>query len=646
MLVKMKLVGVLLVLCGMTVVRGAVMEVTSPDQRIVVSVVVEDELSYRVTFAGKPLLDTSPLGFELKNEPRLAGPFRLLSSAVSCIDEVWEPVVRSKHAKIRNYYNELTLTLREQNEPERSLGLIVRVFDDGLAFRYKLDGETAVREITRELTSFTVSGDPTLWVANYKHFKSPQEAEFRTHRIADLQPSMLIGLPMLMECASNCWMAITEANIENYAGFYLGKPAEGNRFCTRLAPEPKAKEMDSVKVRFSGELLTPWRVILIGESPGTLIKSEIIQNLNEPCAIEDTSWIKPGISAWDHWWSGGVKMEMPVIKEYIDFAAEMGWEYMQIDWQWYGKYNRPEADITKWAPQLDLPEIIRYAKDRQVGIFLWMHSADVARNDAYKTAFPLYRAWGVVGVKVDFMDRDDQAMVQWYHDVVRCAAENRLLVNFHGAYKPDGIIRTWPNLLTREGVLGGEHYKTKRDMSAEHNVTLAFTRMLAGQMDYTPGAFLNVTTAEYERQVPTVADNTRAAELSKFVIYESPLVVVCDHPKHVLGQPGADFLKIVPTVWDDLQFLGGHPREYVALARRNGDQWFIGVMNNSQRKSVELKLDFLPSGTFDMEVWADAPEADEQPTLLQKKRQKVKSGDTLSVDLAVNGGFVSVINLK
>jgi alpha-glucosidase len=385
---------------------------------------------------------------------------------------------------------------------------------------------------------------------------------------------------------------------------------------------------------------------MIGETPGNLMESEIIQNLNDSCAIKDPSWIKPGISAWDHWWSGEVKMEMPVIKQYIDLASTMGWPYMLVDWQWYGKFNSPEADITKWAPQINMPDIVEYAIRKNVKIIVWLYSSDVNRNSAYKTAFPLYKKWGVAGIKIDFMDRDDQQMVNWYHDIIKCAAENQLLVDFHGAYKPDGIIRTWPNMITREGVMGNEYYKFSDKMSPEHNVKLAFTRMLAGQMDYTPGAFLNVTKEQYKNQTPAVVWNTRAAELSKFVIYESPLTVVCDHPDNILNQPGSEFLKIVPTTWDNIRFLCGYPGEYVAIAKKSKDKWFIGVMNNSVGKSVELNLGFLPAGKYEAEIWSDTKNSDVDPKEIKRVVMSVNSPGTFKVTMAKDGGFVAVIRNK
>jgi alpha-glucosidase len=336
-------------------------------------------------------------------------------------------------------------------------------------------------------------------------------------------------------------------------------------------------------------------------------------------------------------------MEMPVIKQYIDLAAEMGWPYMLVDWQWYGPFNTPAADITKWAPQIDMPEIIRYAKSRNVRILIWLYSSDVNRNSAYKNAFPVYKEWGIAGIKIDFMDRDDQEMVEWYHDIIQCAAENQLLVDFHGAYKPDGIIRTYPNMITREGVMGNEYYKFSTKMSPEHNVKLAFTRMLAGQMDYTPGGFLNVTREQFKKQTPALVWNTRSAELSKFVIYESPLTVVCDHPDHMLNQPGADFLKIVPTVWDDTKFINGYPGEFIAIARRSGDMWFIGIMNNRIGKKLEIKLDFLEEGSYEMNSWADSKESDKDPKSLRLTKRNVKNKETIQVVMANNGGFVATL---
>ena len=622
-------------------------DVKSPDNKIIVTLSNNDILTYSVSFNGRVIVNPSQLGFEFKDEPAMKGNFSIADQLVKTIDETWIPVVKSKHSQIEDNYNELRLSLTEKSEPMRSMEFTVRVYNDGTAFRYKLSGSGKVgdRQITKELTTFSIPENPKAWVVEYGGYSSSNESEFFEHPLSYMTDKTIAGMPFLMEYGNNCWVAITEAKIDNYAAFYLGTNGTPGQLTTKLVPVPGEQET-GVKVRFSDEVYTPWRVLMIGETPGRLIESEIIQNLNDPCVIKDPSWIKPGMSAWDHWWSGEVKMEMPVIKQYIDLASEMGWPYMLVDWQWYGKFNSPDADITRWAPQINMPQIIEYAMTKNVKIIVWLYSSDVNRNSAYKKAFPLYEKWGVAGIKIDFMDRDDQQMVNWYHDIIKCAAENHLMVDFHGAYKPDGIIRTWPNMITREGVMGNEYYKFSNKMSPEHNVKLAFTRMLAGQMDYTPGAFLNVTKEQYKNQTPAVVWNTRAAELSKFVIYESPLTVVCDHPDNILNQPGSDFLKIVPTTWDDIKFIEGYPGDYVAIAKRSGEAWFVGAMNNSIGKKIELNLSFLPAGTYEAETWNDTKNSDKEPKELKKSVMTIDAPGSLKVTMADNGGFVAVLKRK
>ena len=621
--------------------------ITSPDKNISITIDNGEKLSYSVKFKDRIIVETSQMGFEFQKEANMTGNFSITGQKTETINETWKPVVKSKHAEVLNNYTELQLNLKEKSGAMRQMDLFVRAYNDGVAFRYKLyrAERAGNRKITKELTGFNIPNDPKAWIVEYGGYSTSNEGEFMERKLSYLTEKSIAGMPMLMDYGNDCWVAVTEANIDNYPAFYIGTNGKTNQLTTKLVPVPGEPE-EGVKARFDDEVYTPWRVLMIGNNLGVLIESEIIQNLNEPCAIQDPSWIKPGTSAWDHWWSGEVKVEMPVIKQYIDLAAEMGWKYMLVDWQWYGKFNTPEADITKWAPQINMPEIIAYAKSKNVKIILWLYSSDVNRNSAYKKALPLYKKWGVAGIKIDFMDRDDQEMVNWYHDIIKCTAENQLLLDFHGAYKPDGIIRTYPNMITREGVMGNEYYKFSNKMSPEHNVKLAFTRMLAGQMDYTPGAFLNVTKEQYKNQTPAVVWNTRAAELSKFVIYESPLTVVCDHPDNILNKSGADFLKIVPTVWDDTKFIGGYPGNYVAIARRNGDTWFVGVMNNSVRKTVEIKLDFLPEGSYEMNSWMDSKKSDKEPMDIQLKKQTVRKGDIIRVALANDGGFVSTIKKK
>jgi alpha-glucosidase len=615
--------------------------ISSPDNKITIHVNTTGVLQYSIIKGETSVIAASPLGFEFKNEPAMGTDMILLDTITHSVNDTWTPVVKSKHAIINNNYHETEIRLREKGGLMRRMDLFFRAYNDGIAFRYKLyrSGTTGNREITKEITGFRFTGDAKVWMAEYGGYSTSQEGLFNARPLDSVNEHTIAALPMLIELAKNSYAAITEANINNYPGFYLGKSVG---LTTKLAPLPGEPE-NGVKARFSDTLLTPWRVVMLSEKPGDLITSEIIQNLNEPCAIEDPSWIKPGISAWDHWWSGEVKMDMPTIKRYIDLASQMGWPYMLIDWQWYGTFNKPEADITKTAPQLDMPEILRYAKEKNVRCWVWLYNTDVNSNNNFEAAFPVYEKWGIAGVKIDFMDRDDQDMVNWYHDIIKAAARHHLMVDFHGAYKPDGIIRTYPNMITREGVMGEEYSKFSDKITPRHNVTLPFTRMLAGQMDYTPGGFLNVTKKDFKQQTPTLVMNTRCAELSKFVIYESPFTVYCDDPDHITGQPGADFLRLVPTVWDDIKVLDGYPGEYLALAKRSGNNWFIGAMTNESKRMLTVQLDFLSPGNYEMEIWQDAKDAGEQPTHLDKVKKTIKAGEKIKIDMKEGGGYVAIL---
>lgn len=645
----------LLFLCTMLTLCASAQQITvqSPDSKIAITLDNQDQLTYSVSFQGKNVIAPSPLGFELKGESPMGKQLALIQTPIiEQKTDSWKPVVANKHSFISLMFNETTLMLQEKGGECRRMDVNVRAYNDGIAFRYQLFAGRTIgdREITREVTGFAVDKNAYAWVGSQNDQPAGSaEVIFHKKSISDIQASSFAHVPFLVEINKNAYLAITDAFLDNYPGFFIGATNEGANpsntklLTTKLAPLPN-ETPEGVKARFDTSLWTPWRVVMIADNPGKFIESEMIRSLNPPCAIEEPSWIKPGMCAWDHWWSGEVKMEMPVIKQYIDMAAEEGWPYMLVDWQWYGPYNRAEADPTRPAPQLDFPELLNYAKSKSVKLWVWMYSSDVNNNCNYDKAFAEYEKWGVVGVKIDFMDRVDQQMVRWYRMICQKAAEHHLLVDFHGAYRPDGIDRTYPNQLTREGVMGEEYYKFSDDMTPEHNITLAFTRMLAGAMDYTPGGFLNVRQDQFKQQSPTLVSNTRAAELAKFVIYESPYTVVSEHPDNLLGKPGADFLKTVSVVWDDTHFISGYPDEYIALAKRDGERWFIGVLNNSQQRDLTLDTSFLPQGNYQIEYWADGKKADKEPTQLVHKTGTIKGGTPLKIRMANAGGYTCIIS--
>jgi alpha-glucosidase len=412
----------------------------------------------------------------------------------------------------------------------------------------------------------------------------------------------------------------------------------------RLAPR-----VDEPGLAVSGAtpVTTPWRVVMISNEVGRLIESQIVNNLNPPCAIADTSWVKPGKASWD-WWSGpaadGVSFKVgsntQTAKYYIDFSAKAGFEYFMFDAGWAAHGTGPNdsgADITQTRPDVNMPEIIAYAKSKNVKVWLWSHWTDIDRQ--MDEAFPLFEKWGVAGVKIDFMDRDDQWMVNFYRRVAKNAAEHHLMIDFHGAYKPDGIGRTWPNVITREGVLGLEYNKWSARVTPDHNVMLAFTRMLAGPMDYTPGGFRNATREEFEpRNLKPMVMGTRAHQTALFVVFESPFMMVSDYPGAYEGQQELPFLSAVPASWDETRVLNAKVGDYITIARRHGKDWYVGSIAGSHGAQLDIPLEFLGAGEFKAETYSDAPDAGVHPTKTVVEQKSVNKATTLKAVLVSGGG--------
>ena len=631
----------------------------SPDENVSISVTVQEKINLSIYYKGKSVIQNSELGLQFSQAQYLGDNMKIVQEEMKQIKETWKPVV-GQYSEVLNQANEYTLTLKEKKFPARDLQLIFRLYDDGVAYRYVIPesfknfvpnyqgGETI--PLIDENSNFTFDDNHTVWAANYGSYATHQETEFNKIKLNDITEDDIIGLPVLVQIEPRLYAAITEADLTDWAGMYLGKTrGKSNSLTTKLSPQHGG---GNTKVNVTPGSGSPWRVIMLGEEPGDLIESQIIWNLNDPCAIEDPSWIKPGISAWDHWWSGEVKMDTETIKEYIDLASDMGWEYMLVDWNWYGPpfgeevggSANPDADITTVVDEVDMQGIIKYANNKNVDILVWLLWEHVEKQ--MEEAFPLYEQWGVKGVKIDFMARDDQWMVNWYHKVVKKAAEHHLTVDFHGAYKPTGWTRTYPNLLTREGVLGNEYSKWSSRITPEHNVTLPFTRMLAGQMDYTPGAFLNKAMGQFRNGAPAQAMGTRCHQLAMFVVYYSPLTVACDHPDNYKNQPGIEFLKEVPTVWEDTKVLNGEVGEYITMARKKGDTWYVGSMTNSNWRIIDIDLEFLGDGNWELHYFQDAKDADQDADQLEMGKIMVVSDDKIKIEMAPGGGYAAYIVKK
>ena len=623
---------------------GKTYQVDSPDGKITVLVETGDKISYSVNYHGKRIIDPSTIHFTFKLAPPLGEFLETFGEGTYSANRIWKPVLK-RFETIRDHHKGLRLQMKEKKFPGRLLTLDFRVFNDGVAFRVEFPEQDNNHNyvITDEISTFCFTGDHSCWSADYGGYVSHQESEFFRRTLSGITDKMVTGVPITIKINESCYAAITEAELDDYAGMYLKPDRETGPYALRTQLSPRHGQPEAGdKVIFKTPFKTPWRVIILSDRPGGLVESEIIQNLNPPCAISDPSWIKPGLSAWDHWWSGEVKMDNDEIKNYILLASEMGWPYMLIDWQWYGQFDRPEANIMKPASHIDMPGLLNFAKEKNVKCWIWLYWTDVDKSD-WEKACSLYESWGIAGVKIDFMQRDDQEMVNWYSKIVKTAANHHLMVDFHGAYKPTGFRRTWPNLVTREGVLGNEYNKWSLRVTHEHLCTLPFTRMLAGPMDFTPGGFLNRTPDKFKNGTPANVMGTRCNTLAQFIIYDSPFMVACDHPDQYRGQTGIEFLREVKSTWDDTRVVNGEIGEYITMARRSGQEWFVASMTDSNPREIEVLLDFLGPENYKLVSFSDAEDANIHAENAVRQEKTIKKGDVIKIKMTPGGGYAAYL---
>src|SRR5579883_476447 len=602
-------------------------------------------LVYSVTVAGKPLIERSGLSLDLQGQRPLGSAVRIVNATPSSVDDSYE-LVTGKVSRVRDHYNAVRIELSDDRGIPRKLMIEARAYDDGIAFRYVVPDQTAFREfrLKNENTEFRISKDAESYALILPHFRTMYEAEFLQLPASAFagpnglsRSNALIGLPYLLHVTGVAWLAVTEADLHGYSSMYLVNSSQGwggADFVSKLAPG------DDPDVVVEGTLPhhSGWRVLLVGDEPGQLIESNIITSLNPPSEIHDTSWIHPGLTAWD-WWSGSVgadgkpSFSTDTMKYYVDFAARSHFPYMLIDAGW-----SVPGDITRMNGKVDVPAVVQYAAGKNVKVWIWLHYREV--DAQMEQAFPLYEQWGVAGLKIDFVERDDQRGIEFYYRAAKLAAEHHLMVDFHGATKPTGVERTFPNILGYEAVLGMEQNKANARDTPEHRVTLPFTRMLAGRMDYTPGGFDNVTEQEFTpRGLRPMVMGTRAAQLAMYVVYEAPFQMVSDTPKAYEDQPAFAFIEHAPTSWDETKVLNGYPGEYITMARRKGEEWFLGSMTNWSGRELTVPLTFLGTGRYTAEVYADAPDAGQYPKSVSIQKKIVDRNSHLDLKLAPGGGY-------
>lgn len=639
----------LALLCTAASVSAKDRHLKSPDGSIDVTIGQDAATkgpTYAIAFHGRPVIAPSPLGLAFESYKKL-GPDTAVTSTTRANADTRYSVLAGKTSFARDRYTELTLGLTEMGGARRQLEIVFRAYDDGVAFRYRLPvqpGFTDLR-LAGELTEFAFPADYRCWGLNLGRFDTSHEGEYDPLNASQVRPHNLFETPVTCRTGiGDTSFALTEADLRDYSGSYLtGRETGALGFATRLSPRLDDPGV-AVKadIRTTG-LTTPWRVVMLGDRPGKLIESTILTSLN-PAPRGDFSWVKPGKTAWD-WWNGPTLKALPsagmndaTIKAYIDFAAANGLPYMLIDDGWYvnsggGPVVYPGADIMTTVPAIDLPGLVRYAADRKVGLWLWANWRVLDAN--MDTVFARYAGMGIKGFKVDFMDRSDQQIVEFYQRIFKASADHRLMLDLHGAYHPTGATRTWPQFLTQEGVLGAEYNKWTRRITARHNVTLPFTRGLAGPYDYTPGGFRNATPATFriEPQTPMV-QTTRGQALAMYVVFDSPFMGVSDSPDNYAGAAGFDFVRAVPATWDETRVVSGAIGERIVTARRSGRDWYVGAMTDETARTLDVPLDFLGSGRFTATIWQDGA----SPTDVVTTTRIVTARDTLNLTLAGSGG--------
>jgi alpha-glucosidase len=627
--------------------QSAPIRLASPDGSIVLSITQDADRSvhYAVWRDDEQVIARSLLRLKVRDAD-VDAPGVLQLADRRSIDRVWTPVA-GKTAQARDHFNEMTVSLGAPT-PE-AVEIVARAYDDGIALRYVLPQSDTATRIETEETEFAFPANYQCTGLNIGRLESSFEGEFDPVAASRIREFNRYLAPLVCKTASgNTHFAITEADLAHYGGLYLSGLGSG-LLGVRTQVSPRRDDPTLIAITPPGRAHTPWRVVMMADRTGDMLESTLIENLNPPSKIADTSWVERGKSAWD-WWSGpylpppaDAGMNMATLERYIDFAGEAGLDYMLIDEGWclnsgIGGSAPPDADVTRTKPGIDMPALVAYAKARGVRLLLWVQWELLKRQ--MDAALAQYRDWGIAGIKVDFMNRNDQEMVEYYHDLMAKAAAQHLIVDMHGAYPPTGLMRTWPNYLTQEGVLGAEYNKWSRRITAEHNVTLAYTRGLLGPMDYTPGGFRNRTPETFDPvNSPPQVQTTRGAALAMYVVYESPLAMVSDSPDAYRNADGFDFIRAAPTTWDETRFLGGTIGESIAVARRTGDAWYIGAMTDAEPRTLKLPLDFLGQGRFVAAVSEDG----DTPTALVHRQEQVDAGDTLTLHLAGSGGAVAVL---
>lgn len=654
-----------LAVCGIAagVVNAKEYTLSSPDGHVRLTVDAGKRLTWSLMHDSTKVIAPSPISLSLSDGKVLGASPRVKKVSTRKVDTSFATPFYKK-SEVKDVYNELTLRLSD------GLSVIFRAYDDGAAYRLSLDGKGA-RCVTSEEAVFNFAGDYKAFIpyindlrdADYPYSYS-FESYYDESPISEMYADSLAIVPLLVELPHGKKALIMEGDVEGYPGMFLVKGENANSIEARFAPEPLSEkiggfsELNLIPVetapyiaKLEGPVTLPWRAVTVVTSDSQLADSDMAQRLASPSRIADTSWIKPGKVAWD-WWNNwnvtGVDfpagINTPTYKYYIDFAAENGLEYIIVDEGW------SRESLMSPVEGIDIAELARYGKEKGVGVILWARWRDVDKE--MDEAFPHYAGLGIAGFKVDFFDRDDRRVIESMTKIADAAARNRLLLDLHGM-KATGIQRTYPNVVNFEGVKGLENYKWLPVVDGKpgvdvmrYDVTAPFIRMAAGPMDYTPGAMTNAAPGNYRSINDTpMSFGTRAHQLAMYVVYEAPLQMLADSPGAYRNNPESlRFISAIPTVFDETRVLAGEVGEYIAVARRKGDTWYVGALTSLTPRDLKIPLSFLAPGvTYNAVTMSDGVNVNRNGADCSREERRVTSGSELDAAMASGGGFAAII---
>jgi alpha-glucosidase len=648
---KKAIISIFLLLFSIILRANQTLNLYSPDGLIQFLFEITSETpQYSLNFRNKAIIENASLGLYFSDRS-FSKNCKIKKVRTQKKTDNYDLVV-GKTKNVQSEYHEMTITLQNGTPPFCQINLIVRAYNDGIAFRYAFQKQKkwSSYQLTEEKTTFHFASNPNIYTLLLPSYTTSHEGIYTSTSLDNLPKDTLMDMPTLFQFSDSLFVSITDAALRDYAGMYLQK-IDNRLLISRLSPLPNQNE---VKVKAIFPHKTPWRVIMVASKVGDLIASNLLTNLNEPCKIKDISWIKPGKTTWT-WWNGDIIKNQDFTvgqnfeshKYYIDFCAANHIEYHSIiehgNVAWYQGVGEgfdpppPNADVTKPVNSLDMERIAAYSREKGVGLRVWVHWKPL--SEKMEAAFAQYEKWNIKGLMIDFMDRDDQEMVNWVELVLKTAAKYHLHVQFHGAYKPTGLARTYPNEFTKEGVLNLENLKWSNECDPEHNLMIPFTRMIAGPIDYHLGGFRSVTKEQFKANFyePNVM-GTRCHHLSLYVVFENYLQMLSDYPQAYQDQIGFEFLQEIPTIWDETRVLNAKIGDFITIARRKDKDWYVGAATDWTARTLPINLSFLPEGTFLATIYSDDEDAETYPNLLKKETRLVRNTDVLSAKLASGGG--------